>query len=196
MKRLIISIVTAIALLVIPVSGALAAPSENITVTAVPAYIAIANGQTTWTINGLENSGVMEPDTLYYSNPASGGDTTAPSSTIINGECRFAVTNTSTVNIAIVVNFPNPGSGESTNSGVATNGAATFAVHSYTSYATFNAWPANKVVAKITGSDTLLTTASPGDEFWWGLEYESQSGAWTESTTMTSTVTITATASG
>ena len=63
MKRLIISIVMAVTLLVIPVSGALAATSQNVTVTATPAFISISNTPTTWTVNGLTGSGVIAENT-------------------------------------------------------------------------------------------------------------------------------------
>lgn len=194
MKRLVISIVLAAALVIGPASGALADTSQDVTVTATPAYISIANTPGTWTINGeVAGNGVLVPDTLYYANPL--GDETAPSATVVNGECRFAVTNTSTVDIDIIVNFPDPVAGDSTNSNLATNDTTKFAAHSYTSYATFNAWPTNKQIAKTTGSTVLLSTTTVGDEFWWGLEYESQSDAWTSGTAMVSTVTITATPS-
>ena len=42
MKRLLISVILAVALLVIPVSGALAAETQDVTVTAVPSYVSIA----------------------------------------------------------------------------------------------------------------------------------------------------------
>ncbi|MFC1913601.1 hypothetical protein ACFLX7_05380 [Chloroflexota bacterium] len=193
MKRLIISIFLAVALLVIPVSGALAATSQNVTVTATPAFVSIANTPTTWTVNGLTGNSVIEPNTQYYSNPL--GDTSAPTSTVVDGECRFTVTNTSSVNIAIVINFPNHTGGDaSTNSDLGTNGATTFGAYSYTSLTGFNTYASDKEIAKTTGSTALLTTATPGDNFLWGLAYLSQSDAWTSGTAMSSTVVVTATA--
>lgn len=195
MRRPIISIVLAVALVMIPVSGAFAAPDDTVSVTAQPGYMSISNTPNNWVINDVDlNTGkYINVDTLYYSNPL--GDETPPANPVVNGDCLFAVTNTSGINVDIIVNFPDPASGESTNSDAATNGATTFAAHSYTSYATFNAWPADKQIAKTTNSTALLTTTVAGDEFWWGLEYESQVNAWTGGTAMVSTVTITATPS-
>ena len=123
------------------------------------------------------------------------GDTTAPSATVVDGECRFSVTNTSGINIDIVVNFPNHTGGDaSTNSNTGSNGATSFGAYSYTSYTGFNTFADDKVIAKATGSDPLLTTASAGDDFKWGLQYKSQSNDWTSGDAMSSTVTITATA--
>lgn len=43
MKKLLISVILAVALLVVPVSGALAATTAEVTVTAVPSYVSITN---------------------------------------------------------------------------------------------------------------------------------------------------------
>lgn len=196
MKRLIISSMLAVALLLVPVAGALAATSQNVTVTATPAFISISNDPATWVINDVAGATgkTIAPDTIYYSNPL--GDTTVPSATVVDGECHFTITNTSSVNIDIVINFPDHTGGDaSTNSDAGTNDTTKFGAHSYTSYAGFNTYADDKEVAKVTGSTALLTTSSAGDNFLWGLAYESQSDAWTSGTAMESTVVITATAS-
>jgi len=190
MKRLVISIVLALALAIIPASGALAATSQNVTVTATPAFISIANAPSTWSINGITGSGVIAPNTTYYSNPL--GDTTSPSATVVDGECRFTVTNTSSVATNIVVNFPNHTGGDaSTNSNLGTNDTTKFGAYSYYSGMTYS----SKVIAKASGSDNLITSLAAATNFKWGLEYKSQSDAWTSGSAMSSTVTITATAS-
>ncbi len=193
MKRLIISIVIAVVLVIGPASGALAATSANVSITAQPGFIAIANTPDNWTINdvGLAGGKSIAVDTIYYSNTQ--GDTSAPSPTVADNECHFAVTNTSGINIIITVNFPDHASGDaSTNSDLGTNDTTKFGAYSYTSYTGFNTFADDKVIAQVTGSDPLLTTGTAGDEFFWGLMYESQSDAWTSGTAMTSTVVISA----
>jgi len=189
MKRLVISMLLAATLLVIPVSGALAATSQNVTVSATPAFISISNTPTDWTINGITGSGVIAPDTIYYSNPL--GDTTAPSATVADDECRFTVTNTSTVVTNIVVDFPDHSGGDaSTNSNAGTNDTTSFGAYGYVSGVAFS----SKVVLKATGSDNLISDLAATTDFKWGIMYESQSNAWTSGDAMSSTVVITASA--
>jgi len=194
MKKLVISLILALALLVGPVSGALALTSQDVTVTATPSYICIVNAPDAWVINDVADAGgkTIEPNTQYYSNPL--GDITVPAATVLDTMCRFTITNTSSVNINIVINFPSHTGGDaSTNSDDGTNGATTFGAFSYTSYAGFNTFATDKEIAKTTASTALLTTTTPGDNFLWGLTYLSQSGAWTSGIAMESTVVITAT---
>lgn len=181
------------ALVIIPASGALADTSQNVSITAQPGYMSIVNSPNNWTINDvlLVTGKYINVDTLYYSNPL--GDTTAPAATVLDTMCHFAVTNTSGINITITVDFPDHSGGDaSTNSNLGTNDTTKFGAYSYTSYAGFNTYPADRVIAEHTGSAVLLTTTSAGDNFKWGLVYESQSDAWGSGTAMTSTVVISA----
>lgn len=169
-------------------SSIYAATSQNVTVSAVPAFIGISNTPSTWTINGITGSGKISEDTVYYSNPL--GDTTVPTATVVDGECQFTVTNTSTVATDITVNFPDHSGGDaSTNSNTGANGASSFGAYSYYSGMTY----ASKVVAKASASDVLKDGLAATTDIKWGIEYESQSDAWSSGTTMSSTVTITAT---
>jgi len=52
MKRLLISFVLAVALLVVPIAGALAA-DDTVLVTATPSFLGISNAPDTWTLNGI-----------------------------------------------------------------------------------------------------------------------------------------------
>jgi len=189
MKRSIISIVLAVALLAIPVSGAFAATSQNVAVTATPSFVSIANTPADWTINGITGSGVIVESTTYYSNPI--GDTVAPSATVVDGECRFAVTNTSTVATNIVVNFPNHTGGDASTNGSGTAGASAFAAFGYVSGELLS----NKVTLLATGSGNLISAQAATTNFKWGMQYDSQTGTWTSGTGMTSTVVMTAAAS-
>jgi len=53
MKRLLISSILALALMVVPVAGALADTTATVTVTAVPSYISISNAPDTWDIGNV-----------------------------------------------------------------------------------------------------------------------------------------------
>jgi len=181
-----VSVLVMLFVLAVPVT---AATSQDVTVTAVPAFISISNTPGTWTINGITGSGVIAPNTTYYTNPL--GDASSPGVTVVDGECRFTVTNTSTVATDITVNFPNHTGGDaSTNSGTGNNAATSFGAYGYYSGMTYT----NKVIAKASGSNPLISNLAATTNFKWGLEYKSQTSAWTSGTSMTSTVTITATA--
>lgn len=192
MKRLIISVMLAVALLLVPVAGALAATSQNVTVTATPSFISITNTPNTWNIGnvGSATDALIATSTTYYSNP--GGATTPPSGTVLDGECRFAVTNTSTVATNIVVNFPDHTGGSASTNGSGTAGANAFAAFGYVSGELFSA----KVTLLATGSGNLISSLAAGTGFKWGMQYDSQTGDWTSGDQMSSTVVMTATASG
>lgn len=151
---------------------------------------AIVNAPATWTINGITGSGTISPNTTYYSNP--GGDTVAPTSAnVTDGECRFTITNSSTMVIDLTVNFPDHTGGDaSTNNNTGNNTATQFGAYSY-----FSGLPlANKVIAKNSGSAVAYSGLPATTNIKWGLEYKGQSNIWGSSNNMTSIVTITATA--
>jgi hypothetical protein len=191
MKKTLIAILLALALAVIPATGVLAATSDTVTVTAVPSYISIEEiGHTTWTINGISGNGVINTSTTYYANP--GGDTTAPSATVAAGECYFEIDNTSTVAIDITVDFDNFSGGTSpmTNSNTGSAGATSFGAYSWYEGLTYT----SKVIAKDSGSDVLKDEHPADTDLKWGVEISTQTDAWSEGTTQTSTITISAVA--
>ena len=189
MKRLLISFILVIALAIVPVSGVLAATSQDVTVTAWPAYIAITNTPDTWTINGITGNGLIAWNTTYYSNP--GGDNITPVGTVEVGECYFSVNNTGSVNATITVNFSDfTGAGDNmTNSNAGTNSDNTFGAWSYYEGIDYSA----KDFAKSTGSTAWSDNLTPGTPLGWGLEILTRQTEWTSTENMTSTVTITAT---
>ncbi len=192
MKRLLISFILVIALLALPVSGVLAATSQQVTVTAWPGYIAITNTPSTWTINGISGTGFIAWNTYYYSNL--GGDNITPvGEPIAAGECYFSVNNTGTVNATITVNFSDfTGAGDNmTNSGDGGNSDNTFGAWSYhEGMANYSA----KVLAESSGSTAWSDNLTPAQGIlWWGLEILTRATEWTSTENMTSTVTITAT---
>lgn len=191
LKRLLISLTLALILtlsMVMPVSAAAAA---NISVTATPEYIAITNAPDTWLINSLTGTSVIAVDTVYWSNPL--GDTTTPTvdgAGVVDGECRFTVTNTSTVAIDLTVLFPHHAAGDaSTNSDSGENAAGSFGAKTYFTGQLVAGW----VICKNAGSDVGKDALAATTNIKWGIQYESQSDAWTSGTPMTSTVNIAAT---
>lgn len=187
MRKILTVLAMVVALSLILPSAVLA---TDITITATPSYISFSSAPTTWTLNGITGSGKIAVDTLYYSNPL--GDTTVPSATVIDGECQFTWTNDSSVNIAITVNCGSftGGSADMTNSGTGANGATSYGAYSWYSGMTYT----NKVIVKSSGSDTLYTTSSPGEDKKWGAEIETRTDVWTGGTSSTATMTITAAA--
>jgi len=194
MKKLLLSLFLAVTLLVVPAGTALAADNDEVTVTATPAFICITNAPDAWTVNdivGVGTKGVMVVNTVYYSNPL--GDCTVPSDPVVDGECRFTVTNTSSVITDLTVNFPDHAGGDaSTNSDAGTNDTTKFGAYVYCTGMTYST---GKVICKKAGSDAMKEDLAATTDIKWGITYESQSAAWTSGTPMTSTVTITATAS-
>ena len=196
-KRLLLSLVLAVVMVMgfaVPVLGA-AGTSQDVVVTSTPAFIAIENAPGTWAPNdivgdGVSPKGFTAPDTVYYSNPL--GDATSPSDPVVDGECRFTITNTSTVAIDLTVNFPDfTGGDASTNTDTdGSNGVGTFGAFSYASGMTYST---GKVVAKTTGSAVMEANLTALTGILWGLTYETQSDVWTSGTAMESTVVITAT---
>ena len=191
MKRLFISFVLAVALLVVPVAGALAA-TDTVTVTATPSFVGIGNAPSSWTLNNATGSGTgkIEPATTYYSNPL--GEVTAPSATVLGGECLFTITNTSSEATNVVIDISNftGGSDEMTNSNDGSNGATSFGAYSWYEGMTYS----SKVIAKTTGSDNLISSLAANTDLKWGMEVTTQSDAWTGGTSSTATITITVTA--
>lgn len=182
-------VVVLIATLVLPT---MAADSQDVTVTATPLYLAITNDPSTWTLNDAGGgSGTISPDTIYYSNPL--GDTTPPSSTVLDGECRFTVTCSSgatTCDLTVNMGDFSGGSANMTNSDDGTNGATSYGAHSWYSGMSYG----SKVVMKTTGSSTLYATGLAADaSLKWGAEVETQTNAWSGSSSSTATMTITAT---
>jgi len=192
-KKLIISVVLAILLALIPASAVLAQLSQDVTVTATPAFISITNAPSTWTINGLTGgSGVILVNTTYYANPEAGGNTTAPSSTVVDTECNFTITNTSSVAIDITVTWGSFTGGDATmtNSDAGTNGATTYGAYSWFSGDLY----ANKVIIQSSGSAVGKDGLAATTNIKWGAEILTRTGAWTGGTSSTSTLTVTATA--
>lgn len=187
---ILVAVVLAIAI-ALPV---MAASSQDVTVTADPAFISVSNAPGTWTLNGLTGDSEIRPNTLYYSNP--GGDTTPPSNPVIDGECRFTFTNdaASTVNVDIAVTMGNFSGGDAnmTNGDDGTNGATQYGAFSWVSG---DAYPALKQIIKTSGSTEVQTGIVPTGTQKWGAEVETQTNDWAGADASTATMTISATES-
>ena len=189
-KRIAICLILALALVGLFATPTFGATSQDVTVTATPEYIAISNSPSTWTLNGITGSGVIAVDTVYYANPL--GDTTTPSATVVDGECRFTITNSSTVAIDLTVNCGNFTGGDAnmTNSDTGANGATSYGGYSWYSGMTYS----GKVIMKSTGSDVMRDGLAALTDVKWGAEIETQTNAWGGGSSSTATMTISATA--
>lgn len=190
--KVLIPIALAITLAVGLSLPTLAATTAVVTVTGTPSYVGIAIAPTTYTINS-DNSGssVMLINTTYYSNPL--GGTTAPSSTIVDGECDFTITNTSSIVTDLTGNMSDGsgGSNPMTNVGGATPGAASYSAYAYWSGETLASIVLLKSSASTTGNFKGSLAANTNIKV--GFKFSTQTGAWTGGTGSTYTLTITGT---
>ena len=190
--RIAIALCLALVLVLVPVSGVFAATSEPVTVTATPAFIACDNDPATWTLNdivgaGTAPKGTIAVDIIYYSNPL--GDITIPSDPVVTGECRFTLTNTSsiTTDMFVIMSDFTGGTDNMTNSDLGTNDTTKFGAYSYCTGMTYST---GKVICKVTGSDATKLDLAPTTNITWGLAVETQSNAWTGGSSSTSTATV------
>ena len=192
-RRFILSVILALVLTLSISLPAMALTSQDVTVTATPEYLAISNAPTTWSVGdvGAGTTARIIVATTYYTNPL--GATTQPTELgILDTECRFTITNTSTVAIDLTVNFPHFTGGDAMqNSGTGSGGVGEFGAYSWASGAVYST---GKVVALITGSGVMKDALAATTDIKWGLTISTQTDVWTSGAAMNSTVTITATA--
>lgn len=187
MRKLIVSAVLALVLVVSATVPVFAATTADVDVTATPAFVSITNLPTTWAINGLTGDSLIRPSTTYYSNPL--GDETVPSTTVLDTECYFTVTNDGTVNVNIAIDFPDFTLGDTmTNGGTGAGGVGTFGAKGYVSDVLYAS--AVTLLDDVTG--TVISSLAPGTKKW-GIMLATQTDAFTSSTAMTSTVLLRAT---
>jgi hypothetical protein len=198
MKRkwsLILSVLVSLVVLLSVAIPASANTTATITVTATPAFIGIAIAQSTWTINGIDGSGLVTNNTTYYSNATgASGDVTPPSATVVDGECYFTIVNTSTIATDITANMADFTGGDAStniNTGYANNGANTYGASTYISGA---AWTAGAVILKSSASSAMKSDLGATTDLLFGVALKTQSGVWASPTAMSSTITVTATA--
>jgi len=192
MKKLILSLVISLGLLLSFGGNALATTSQDVTVTATPDYLSITNTPDSWTLNGITGEGFIFVNTIYYSNPL--GDTNAPSATVLDSECRFTAHNplgAETCDLTINCSDFTGGDAVMVNSNDGTNGIAKFGGYCWYSGMTYG----NKVIMKTTGSEKLYSLGLAGDaDLKWGAEIKTRLNSWASSDPSTATITIIATA--
>jgi len=186
--RIILPAILAIIALVVLTVPAYAATTATITVTNTPQFLGITVAPTTYNFNatGAAHPNVM-PNTTYYSNPL--GQTTAPSATAVDGECAFTITNTSNVGTDLTLTWSDfaGGSDNSTNGNTGTAGATSYGAYSYFSGIAL----ASKVLLKSAGSGVGYSNLGATTNIKFGVQYNTQTSAWTGATATTSTITIT-----
>jgi hypothetical protein len=174
-------------LMAVPAS---AATTAVVTVTNTPQYIAIVVDNATWTVNGLTGNSTVLTSTTYYSNPL--GDTTVPSTTVVDGECRFMITSSSNVAIDVTFNAADMsgGSSPSTNGNTGSAGATSYGAYVYVSGVAI----ASKVLCKSSASAVGINALAASGTKKWGFWIAEQTNAWAGATASTFTITGTATA--
>ena len=188
MKRLIISVILAMVLLVLPAGGVFAASTATVNVTATPSMIEISINNPDWTINGISGTGLLDVDTFYYSQ-ASQSETTIFGEPVSAANCRNLVTNSSTVDITLKADMANFSSGDAmTNAGDGANAANVYAA--FVQAAGSN-WSTAQIM-ETTGSTVFWTSSSPGEDIEVAFGVETQTGAWGSGTSMTSSILLTA----
>ena len=189
MRKAILSIVLALVLLFAFAVPIFADTSDTVSVTATPAFISISVSPDTYDIGG--SGATIEPNTTYYACGLAGNESTPPGATVNDEDCEFTITNTSTVDIEITVNFPHFTGGDAmqnSGGGYTSNGASDFGVSGYASGAS---WPGGAVTFANSGSGVFLDAFSDASKkFGWALL--TQTDAWSSGTAMTSTVTVSA----
>jgi hypothetical protein len=182
---MVLSLVSLIGLTAIPIQ---AATTATITVTNTTQYLAISVSPTTYNFNatGAAHPGVL-PSTTYYSNP--GGQTTAPSSTVVDGECAFTATNGSSVAGDITNNMSDMtgGTDNSTNGNTGAAGATSYGSYTYISGIAL----ASKVLLKSSASGVAISNLAAAGTKMFGIQLNEQTNAWTGATAATMTVTLT-----
>ncbi len=181
--KYLVGLLLAFILFFIPATGVMAATSVTVYVNATPAFISMTISPTYWTVNAT-GSGSIQISSTYYSRSAN--EMTAPSATVADGECLFALTNTSTVVSDITVNWSHFTGGDAMQNGDGTAGANAFGGFSYWSGKLF----ANKVIAKTAASAIAYNSLAAGVNTKFGLQLDTQTSAWTSGASTNSTGTV------
>lgn len=198
MKRILVSLMLALVLVLgitVPVF-AVAGEYQDVTVTATPAYVAIASDPLAWTLNDIVGDGVSPKGTItdtdtYYSNPQ--GDGTPPTAVVDVDEGYFVITNTSSCDITLVVDMEDFAGGDAdmTNGGTGSAGETSYGAYSWYEGCTY-ADDKQVVENHATGSIVLWTSSNPGDDIDLGVTVATQTTAFTGGDPSTATLKITA----
>jgi hypothetical protein len=160
----------------------------DVTVTATPGYLSIAVDPTDWTINAITGDGIIRPNTTYYANPL--GDTTPPSGTVLDTECRFTFTNDGDVNVDVTIAMSDLGTMTNGGGGYTANGATSFGASAYISGL---AWPGGAIT--LATAPTAFETAFAPGSVKWGVALLTQTDSFTVPGDLTGTINLVATES-
>jgi hypothetical protein len=189
-KKTLLAILLALALVVVPVGSVFAATSDTVTVNATPAFISIAVTQASWTINGGGDS-MIRKDTEYYATVTN--TTAAPSNPVVNNDCYFDLVNSSTVATDITLTCTDFSGGDAwTNAESKTNGANAFAMLSYFSGDSWVDFATSGVIVKTSGSDIGKSDLAATTSIKFGIGFDSPTGDPTSSTAQSGTITVSA----
>jgi hypothetical protein len=195
MRKTLLAILLALALVLIPVGNAFAASSVDVYVYATPMILSLTVTPTNWYINslgplaGTYGDNITRPNTLYYSNPL--GDNVSPSDPVVNAETHFMFENNSGVAIDIscrMTDFINGDLMQNGEGGYTINSANVFGA---SGYALGDSWPADAIIFSYS-DNVLVTDLADSDNITWGVALLTQQDAFTVAGTMTSTITCTA----
>ena len=133
-------------------AGVVLADAETITVTATGTYVDISLTGGAWTLN---SGNPIDADTYYYTNLL--GETTPPSSPVVDGECTHTITNDGSVAVDITVKWDDmTGTGDPwVNSDDGSNGSMIFGAKAQQSGSNWSA----AIVAKETGPYNTLVSS-------------------------------------
>ena len=93
----VLGILLALACVLIPTTGAFAATTADVTITATPSFISITNDQATWVMGTI-----AESSTFWWTSAG-----TAPAEPLVDGDMKATITNGSSVDITLSVHAHN-----------------------------------------------------------------------------------------
>lgn len=206
MRKTILAILLALALVLIPVGNAFAASSVDVYVYATPMILSLTVSPTGWYINYADTTdghsgsdydpwgdNITRPNITYFSNPL--GDNLTPNvvspGTTDNTECLFLFTNNSGVSIDISCTMSDFVGGDQMVNGEGGYTANSDNVFGASGYVSGADWTTDAV--NLSYSDNVLVT-DLGDtlDIWWGIALLTQQDAYSTPGTMTSTILCTA----
>jgi hypothetical protein len=195
MKKTILAVMLALALVLIPVSSALAVDVEVYATPATISFTATPN----WTVNGipgLGGSGEIWPNTTYYANNS--GDKTEPDASIEDDDCYFTFDNGGTTAIDITCNMSDflGGTDAMLNNDEGYNGTIDPGEFGASGYVSGGTWPDDAEPFLTASSNVFISSLGEegggSDTIMWGVALTTQPDDFTDTSLTTSIITCTA----
>ena len=179
---------TTVLLAVLPAMPAFALTTTTVYVNATPYFLSFTIAPNNWGVNQTTGTPpAITPNTIYYSNPL--GEMKVPSDPVVDGECWFTITNTSTVATDVTLNWADFTGGDAmTNSNTGAAGATSFGGRAYFSGKTYST---QNTVVKTAASGIAYSNLGPTTNIKFGLTLWTQTNAWASSSNTSSLVTVT-----